>query len=261
MKKNKMMRLASGLLVAVLITTSTISGTFAKYVTSDSASDTARVAKFGVTVTATGNLFDKNYKDAPTTTETEMSVVSSDSQNLVAPGTKSPENGLKFAITGKPEVDVKIDVSVKGVDVQGNEIDTPKDVFLAVGTYQDKTTQDENDTFTTTAVYNPIKYTLWKNGKEVNGVKDVTLETLVNAIENLGVSEVDANTDLADATNGGFGEFNITWEWDFDDEGRGTYDKEDTLLGCLAVDPTLADDNSYNLYTGLKITVTVTQLD
>ena len=53
MKKNKMMRLASGLLVAVLITTSTISGTFAKYVTTADAKDEARVAKFGVVITAT----------------------------------------------------------------------------------------------------------------------------------------------------------------------------------------------------------------
>ena len=51
MKKNFMMRAASVLLVAVMLTTCAISGTFAKYVTSDSGSDFARVAKFGVTVT------------------------------------------------------------------------------------------------------------------------------------------------------------------------------------------------------------------
>lgn len=50
MKKNKIMRIASVLLVAVILTTCAISGTFAKYVTSGSGSDTARVAKFGVTV-------------------------------------------------------------------------------------------------------------------------------------------------------------------------------------------------------------------
>ena len=62
MRKNKMMRLASSLLVAVLITTSAISGTFAKYTTQDSASDSARVAKWGVTVMASGNLFGTMYK-------------------------------------------------------------------------------------------------------------------------------------------------------------------------------------------------------
>ena len=46
MKKNKMMRIASALLVAVILTTCAISGTFAKYVTSTPGSDSARVAKF-----------------------------------------------------------------------------------------------------------------------------------------------------------------------------------------------------------------------
>ena len=57
MKKNTMMRIASVLMVAVLLSTCAISSTFAKYVSSDSATDTARIAKWGVEVTATGNAF------------------------------------------------------------------------------------------------------------------------------------------------------------------------------------------------------------
>ena len=52
MKRNKMMRIASVLLVAVLLSTCVISGTFAKYTTSNSATDSARVAKWGVIITA-----------------------------------------------------------------------------------------------------------------------------------------------------------------------------------------------------------------
>jgi len=51
MKKNMMMRVASALLVAVLLSTCAISGTFAKYTTSDSDFESARVAKWGVTIT------------------------------------------------------------------------------------------------------------------------------------------------------------------------------------------------------------------
>ena len=61
MKTNKMMRLASVLLVAVLLSTCAISGTFAKYVTTKEASDSARVAKFGVTITASGKTFAEAY--------------------------------------------------------------------------------------------------------------------------------------------------------------------------------------------------------
>ena len=39
MKKNKRMRTASGLMIAALLTTSMISGTFAKYTTADAAQD------------------------------------------------------------------------------------------------------------------------------------------------------------------------------------------------------------------------------
>ena len=61
MKKNKSMRAAGGLMIATLLSTSIVSGTYAKYVTSDSAKDSARVAKFGVEVKADGKLFDKTY--------------------------------------------------------------------------------------------------------------------------------------------------------------------------------------------------------
>ncbi|MBR6599807.1 MAG: hypothetical protein IKK88_05855, partial [Oscillospiraceae bacterium] len=61
MKKNNSMRAAGGLMIATMLTTSIVSGTYAKYVTSDSATDTARVAKFGVTVEASGSLFDTTY--------------------------------------------------------------------------------------------------------------------------------------------------------------------------------------------------------
>lgn len=52
MKKNKTLRAAGILFLATMLTTCMTAGTFAKYTTSDSANDSARVAKFGVTVTA-----------------------------------------------------------------------------------------------------------------------------------------------------------------------------------------------------------------
>ena len=115
MKKNKSMRAAGGLMIATMLTTSIVSGTYAKYVTSGTAKDTARVAKFGVEVTAEGSLFDKNYLETantPTDAGTGISVKSENSDNLVAPGTKSDNNGLSFSITGTPEVDVNVKIEV-----------------------------------------------------------------------------------------------------------------------------------------------------
>ena len=80
MRKNKMMRLASALLVAVLLTTCAISGTFAKYTTSVSSEDSARVAKWGFEPTTMdlSNLFLGSYTN----------VVSNNGDDVIAPGTE-----------------------------------------------------------------------------------------------------------------------------------------------------------------------------
>ena len=51
-RKNHTLKLAGILLALVLVTSCFVGGTFAKYVTEGTGSDSARVAKFGVTVTA-----------------------------------------------------------------------------------------------------------------------------------------------------------------------------------------------------------------
>ena len=66
MRKNKLMRLASLLLVLVLLTSSVISGTLAKYVMNASGSDSARVARFGVEISAVNDLFGNSYKGVET---------------------------------------------------------------------------------------------------------------------------------------------------------------------------------------------------
>lgn len=126
MKKNTMMRIASFLLIAVLITTSTISGTYAKYVTKADADDTARVAKWGVVIQADGKLYGEAYAEGDYTggddfgytanspMEDEMfASVRSDSQayNLIAPGTKN-DSGLTISLTGDPEVRTQVTTTV-----------------------------------------------------------------------------------------------------------------------------------------------------
>ena len=106
MKRNKMMRIASALMVATLLSTSVISGTFAKYVTEDSASDTARVAKWGVTVQASGDLYATEYYSGSSTVvkEDDEDFVSvhgiqhPEQNNVVAPGTKNDKNGFVFSV-------------------------------------------------------------------------------------------------------------------------------------------------------------------
>lgn len=133
MKKNKLMRLASGLLVLTLMSTCAISGTYAKYVTTGSAKDAARVANFGVVINASGTLYSDKYEysvntpttlEAGTTASTATVAVSSGSDNIVAPGTKSAGNGLSFGVSGTPEVAVTVAAEISA-----------ENIFLGSGTW------------------------------------------------------------------------------------------------------------------------------
>lgn len=113
MKKNRMMRLASILLVCVLLTTSVISGTFAKYTSTATGTDKARVAYWGFGLNS-----EVAFKDLFTDTYTHV-----DSQNgddVIAPGTSNCKT-FKFAYTDNdtegakaPEVAYDFTVSVEG---------------------------------------------------------------------------------------------------------------------------------------------------
>ena len=121
-KKYSSLRIASILLMLVLITSCVISGTFAKYTTSGSSSDSARVAKWGVVVNATGDevVYDTILGAGNVNTK-ELDIVSSGSVNKIAPGTKG--EFCKFEISGQPEVSVKIlytvTIEMDGWDVDG----------------------------------------------------------------------------------------------------------------------------------------------
>lgn len=243
MKKNKSMRAAGGLMIATMLTTSIVSGTYAKYVTLGTAKDTARVAKFGVEVKAEGSLFGKNYLAAtdntPTDADAGITVKSENSDNLVAPGTKN-NTGLSFSITGTPEVDVNVKIEVAN---------TSADIFLKEGTYPNMTTSADDDNFELAADYYPIIYTLTQEGKTpVKG----NLQAIKNALNTNQNYEAGAN--LADS----LGNFTLTWEWAFEQEK----DEADTLLGDLAAGTaTEVATEAYNLNANIELTVTVTQVD
>lgn len=119
MKKNRMMRLASILLVCVLLTTSVISGTFAKYTTSVSSEDKARVAYWGFQSTNSMNITDL-FTDVYGNT-----VDSVNDADVIAPGTEGAKSfsfawdetvsayGAPVSVTG-PEVAYNFTVSVDG---------------------------------------------------------------------------------------------------------------------------------------------------
>ncbi len=227
MKKNKMMRTASALLVATLLSTSIIAGTFAKYTTSTTGSDKARVAYWGFNQAAstTIDLFDDSYTN----------VKSGNSDNVVAPGTektttfafgydtKSDAEGT--AIANAPEVAYTLTVNAE-----------------VTGSY---TSLDNNPDF---------KWTLKKGDQDA--VEYSTVKELTDAIKALSgdasgskqytAGQLPTNFTAADET------YTVGWKWAFDDANKTVaQDKTDTDMGNAA---TLDNIN-------LTITITATQVD
>ncbi len=132
MKKNGSMRAASALMVATLLTTGVLSGTYAKYTTQRSGSDAARVAKWGVVLQVDGSLYGDKYgkgTNIPSDEKTGISVKTEQTtnadavKNAVAPGTRCAE-GLKFSMNGSPEVSTRLIATLKA-----------QNMYLKKGTY------------------------------------------------------------------------------------------------------------------------------
>ncbi len=229
--KNKTMRIATVLLALTLVTSCFVGGTFAKYVTgSGDFTDSARVAKFGVTATATAeDLFNDSYKDVATTytanEEGDTITVQAETENIdiFAPGTEGSEENA-IVITGTPEVDVEV-------------------TYNATVTFTGWTLEDDS-------FYCPLKFTV--NGVAVTPGADAAeyATNLQNAITGLSKT-YDTNTNLATQANNTVA---IAWEWDFDDNGAGTNDVKDTYLGDQA-----AAGNPSTV--SIKYGATVTQID
>ena len=122
MKKNKTMRIAAVLLILCLATTCAISGTFAKYTTSSTGNDTARVAYWGFNddgVIEIANLFETVYTSAGNNTN----VKSVNDDNIIAPGSTNSAT-FTFLYTDNtaenakaPEVAYSFTVSTNGSEI------------------------------------------------------------------------------------------------------------------------------------------------
>ena len=271
MKKRTMTKLIGLLACLCLITSCFVGSTLAKYVVGASASDTARVAKFGVDVTASGSLFSTTYLDSTGSNlpgaGATVTVESSDTAKVVAPGTQNTA-GLSFSVSGTPEVDVQVTFAASST----------ADIMLAATTgganagYADLTTGDNaTDVFALASEYHPVKFTL--NDGSTNVVNGGTLNDVVSYLNtNYGTATYQANQSLATSIPN----FTLSWTWDYYVDAA--TDKADTFLGDLAAglasakkttDNTanpitwtaLTDNTDYDLDINLTLTITVTQVD
>ena len=242
MKKNYMMRIASVLLVVVLLTTSIISGTLAKYTSLASGTANARVAKWSIkiedadiaaanTESFTFNLFDTivdsvtvNNDTISTSSESDVATAASgENYKIIAPGTAGY---FEINIVNNSEVtaEYSIDWSIE------NSLDIP--------------VQFSTDGST------------WYN--DINSLNTNTM-----------LSYEDSNNE---------GKVTIYWQWAFENNGyyttatdmSTTGDDYDSYLGALAASATTDVSGSYvtsgdtsGVMPILSVTasVTVTQVD
>ena len=258
MKKNNMLRIASVLLVAVLLSTCAISGAFAKYTTSGTATDSARVAAFGINVdmgavdafgkayapVAGGNAVFTNFLPeddaengvANAAANAEATSVRAEAK-VVAPGTKGSLGG--YSITGTAEVDVEI-------------------VAKATVTLTNFT-----DSYCPIVIYvNDTPYYLGKGFDTENHINsiDKLQKAVADAAKFNGTLDAGKTVDPATVP--------VTWEWVFDENdsrlvadgalaGLVISDVQDTALGRLCAD---ANDGN-NPGISMTLTVTVNQVD
>lgn len=234
MKKNVMMRVASVLLVAVMLTTCVISGTFAKYVTDATSSDSARVAKWGVTVTGSSDMFDKEYKNSGS----EVTVYSS-TDKLVAPGTDGTLSS--FTVTGTPEVDTSITYTPV-VKVTGYWFDGAADFYCPI----------------VVTVKSDATYTICGLDYDDN----VAFENAIIAAIEKANKTCNTGDDLSTVST----DLSVSWEWAFDDVAHGALcagtshkveqtDGKDTFLGDWEKKGNATPKIS------VSITCTITQVD
>ena len=235
-KKNWTLRAAVLMLALVLITSCFVGGTFAKYVTSGSGTDSARVAKFGVTVTANGDVFAKEYDtDDQTVVGTiAKSVISTD--KVVAPGTTSNGDFVAATITGTPEVAVRVSYKLDAASLQLENW------------------KDADDEF-----YCPLVFRVKNNNGNtvISGMEFQTAEAMKAALVNAVAAYTKDYAPGTDLSGKAAETLTISWEWPFEtgaDGDKPANNVKDTFLGDEAAAGRAAT-------VSLTLATTVTQID
>ena len=235
-KKNWTLRAAVLMLALVLITSCFVGGTFAKYVTSGNGTDSARVAKFGVTVTANGDVFAKEYDtDDQTVVGTiAKSVISTD--KVVAPGTESNGDFVAATVAGTPEVAVR--VSYK----------------LDTATLQLENWKDGDGQFYCPLVF---KVKTPDGNTVISGMEFQTAEAMKAALVNAVAAYTKDYAPGTDLSGKAADTLAISWEWPFEtgaDADKPANNVKDTFLGDEAAAGRAAT-------VSLTLATTVTQID
>lgn len=237
MNRNRLMKASAFLLVSTMATSCFVGSTFAKYVSENQGEDSARVAKWGVEVTVTGDGFKTSYgKDDINAKVVGDTVVSSNEEKVVAPGTEGTFGGVK--ITGTPEVAVKVETTAT-VDLSGWNVASGGEFYC------------------------PLKFTVGE--KTINGLDysrdtaggEASFENAIKtAIQKATTKQLEAGTDLSTVGDG----ITYSWEWPFEGS-TGTAAIQDDILDTKLGDNAADDDPSNDPTISITVNTKVTQIN
>lgn len=234
MNRNRLMKASAFLLVSTMATSCFVGSTFAKYVSEGEGEDSARVAKWGVEVTVTGDGFKTEYgKDDYKSNVDGNTVISSTEEKVVAPGTKGTFGGVK--ITGTPEVAVNVE-TIATVDLSGWNVADGDEFYCPLKFTVGDTT------------INGLDYSSSTAGGEGSFENDIK-----TAIQEATTKQLEAGTDLSTVGN----DITYSWEWPFE-KATGTAaiqdDILDTKLGDNAADGDTGNDPTISITVNTKVT-------
>lgn len=267
-KKNRTWRAAALLLALTLVTSCFVGGTFAKYTTSAESNNTARVAKWGVTISADTDLFAEAYNgtgENASTATVKLETTDTTGTKLVAPGTEG--TGLNIKNTaGAPEVSYTMTIKL---DPDSAKVPTLK----------------YTPTSGSETVYEPVKFSVYNGETLIKGNMNLAaLKDLFDGNKAFYKYDVSTNKYYVDSNGDGTLDTNpsnaapdikIKWEWAFEaaasatDAEKTLTDMLDTILGnkTAGVDFQLPETigtivaDSVNTNVELNWTATATQVD
>lgn len=191
--KNIKMLVIAVLLVAVAVTSYAVSGTYAKYTTSITKADSARVAKWGIGIENNIDLFKDSYTD----------VVGKNGNKVVAPGTQGE---YTFTLSGAPETAYTLDVVVSGEDnigqivynLDGKEYTTMTELVAAIDALYNPT--QVYAAGTSSASTHTIAWYWLYDQNETEDTQDTTLGNAGTATVTLNVKITAVQADTVEVT-------------------------------------------------------------
>ena len=183
MKKTNFLILILIIELLVVISTITFKGTYAKYITAEKGSDSARVAHWNINTT-------NNIKDLFAASYTNV-VDGTEEQGVIAPGTSG---SYSFTIDGDVETSYTLSIVASGTDNVNGAI----------------------------SGYNPIKYSFTKpnTGEDKDVKPTLTIDGMTFEELKKAINDIDNGSQIHKAGNLSGDIYTIGWKWEIDGDNE-----------------------------------------